>query len=217
MDRKRVQVHKNINKHVGIPVFNSATFNQYIGLMMLIVAGVAFGALYVKISGVGKPEHTGTGYFMQDIFSSEAASRGFMSLAASSFFPVSLLVCIAFLLGLCAIGFPFELIVPVIHGAWIGVSLAAIDVRYGVKGLGICLLFIMPQALISSLAIMVASREGVRFSRSISKTVFRGIQQSFNAVFRIYCIKYVVCFMLAAIASMIEAFSIILFSKIFFT
>jgi hypothetical protein len=217
LERNRVQNHAPNKKHAFLPVFKSATLNSYLALMLLILAGAVIGAFYIKDSGVGKSGLEGTGFFMQDILCVGAASKGFALLVASAFFPVSMLICAAFMLGLCAIGFPFEALVPVIHGVWLGASMASIDIRFGVNGLGICLLFIMPQALITSTAVMVASREGIRFSRSISKTVFAGAQKNINVAFRTYCYKYVVCFLLAAAASIIEAFSIIIFSKIFFT
>ena len=152
---------------------------------------------------------------MQDILSSGAASKGFFSLSVSAFFPVAFLLCIAMLLGLCAIGSPFELFVLVLHGAWIGSCMATIDVEYGLKGLGICLLFILPQALLTSAAVMVACREGVRFSRSISKVIFSGQQTNLTASFRHYCSKYILCYLLAALASIIEACSILIFSNVF--
>lgn len=217
MEQSRTLPRTKAKKHNAIPGFKSATLNQYLVLMLLIAVGATVGALYIKNAGVGKSQFDGTGFFMQDILSSDAASRGFFALAVSAFFPVSLLICAAFLLGACAIGFPFELLVPVVHGVWIGASMGAIDVRYGVKGLGICLLFILPQALITSVAVMVAAREGFRFSRSLSKTVFGGVQKIFSAAWRIYCFKYAVCFLLAAVSAMVESFSIIMFSKVFFT
>jgi len=217
LERNSMCTHAQIKKRVFFPCFRFTTLNQYILLMLLIIIGVAAGAFYIKNSGVSKSGLDGTGFFMQDILSSEAASKGFASLASSSFFPVSVLICIAYLFGLCAIGFPFETLIPIIHGVWLGASMASIDIRYGVKGLGICLLFIMPQALITSLAVMVASREGVKFSRSISKAVFSNAGKKLTASFRAYCCKYVFCFLLVGIASIIEAFSIIIFSKIFFT
>jgi uncharacterized membrane protein SpoIIM required for sporulation len=217
LERKRVQFHTQIKKPVVLTNFKAKPFNQYLALMLLILVGVVIGAFYVKTSGVGKSALEGTGFFMQDILSSGAASKGFASLAVSAFFPVSLLICVAFMLGLCAIGFPFEVLVPITHGAWLGITMASIDIRYGVKGLGICILFIMPQAIITSLAIMIASREGFKFSRSVAKAVFDDVQKKLITNFRTYCFKYVVCFLFVVVASMIEAFSIIIFSKIFLT
>ncbi len=217
MERQRVQTRTQIKKRNVLPGFKSKPLRQYLLLMMLVLIGVLIGALYVKNSGVNKTGLEGTGFFMQDILSLNAASKGFASLAASSFFPISMLVCAAFIFGLCAIGFPFEALIPVFQGIWLGASMASIDIRYGVKGLGICLIFVMPQALITSLAVMVASREGFKFSRSVSKAVFSGVQKNLTPDFRTYCFKYVVCFLLIAAASMIEALSIIIFSKIFFT
>jgi uncharacterized membrane protein SpoIIM required for sporulation len=214
LERKRSQFHTK-KRAIILPKIKFNLFNQYILLLALILTGAAIGALYIGSIPLHTSKIAGTGIFMQDILSSGAASKGFVSLSISAFFPVSLLLCTAFLLGLCAIGLPFELLVPILHGAWIGSSMAVIDTEYGMKGLGICLLFILPQALITSASVMVASREGIRFSRSVSKAVFSGTQESLSASFRRYCSKYIGCYLLIVAASMVEAASILIFSRVF--
>jgi stage II sporulation protein M len=216
LERYRAASHSIKKNNSGLHSFKFRPLQQYMGLMLLMLVGAAIGAAYVKNLGIGKSSFSGTGFFIQDIFSASAASKGFAGLAVSAFFPVALLFCVAYLLGLCAIGFPFELLVPVIHGAWLGSAMVSIDMQYGVKGLGICFLFIMPQAIITALAVMVACREGVKFSWSVAMTVFRGGQNSLLGKFRAYCFKYVVCFVFIILASVIEALSIVLFAKIFF-
>lgn len=200
-----------------MPRLKISPLQQYIGLMILIVIGAAVGALYIKNSGISKTGLEGTGFFMQDILVAGAASKGFVSLASSAFFPVSLLICTEYLFGLCVIGFPFELLMPVLHGAWLGAAMASIDIRYGVKGLGICLIFIIPQAILTSLAVMLACREGVKFSFAISKLIFSSKWKNLNVSFRVYCYKYAVCFLIVGIASIIQALAIIIFSDIFFS
>lgn len=212
-----VHAQVRVKKNFTMPRFKIRPLHQYIGLLILIVIGAVFGALYIKNSGINKTGLEGTGFFMQDILMAGAASKGFASLASSAFFPVSLLICVEFIFGLCIIGFPFEILMPVIHGAWLGAAMASIDIRYGVKGLGICLIFIIPQALLTSLAVMLACREGVRFSYSISRLVFTSKGKNLGASFRVYCYKYVVCFLLVGVASIIQALAIIIFSDIFFS
>lgn len=216
MERYRTAPHA-VKRKTAILSLKSKPLQQYVGLMILILVGAAIGAMYVRNSGLSRTGLEGTGFFIQDILSADAAKKGILSLSASSFFPMALLLCIAYLLGLCTIGTPFEILIPIIHGAWLGTSMACIDMNYGVKGLGICILFIMPQAIISSIAIMVACREGIRFSWSVAMTIFRGVQNPLLNNFRTYCYKYVICFLFAVIASIIEAFSVVIFANIFFT
>lgn len=216
LERYRTAAHAVKRKNAVIS-FKAKPLQQYIGLMILVLAGAAAGAIYVRNSGLSRTGLEGTGFFIQDILSADAAKKGILSLAASSFFPVALLLCAAYLLGLCAVGTPFEFLIPIIHGAWLGTSMACIDMNYGVKGLGICVLFIMPQAILTSIAAMVACREGIKFSWSVAMTIFRGVQKTLINNFRTYCYKYVICFLFAVIASIIEAFSIVIFANIFFT
>lgn len=215
LERYRTAAHA-VKRKSAVISFKSKPLQQYVGLLILILAGAAIGAAYVRNSGFSRTGLEGTGFFIQDILSADAAKKGVLSLAASSFFPVALLLCFSYLLGLCAIGTPFEFFVPIIHGAWLGTAMACIDMNYGVKGLGICILFIMPQAILTSIAVMVACREGIKFSWSVAISIFRGVQKALLDNFRAYCYKYVICFMFAVIASIIEAFSIVIFANIFF-
>ncbi|MFO7161253.1 MAG: stage II sporulation protein M [[Clostridium] cellulosi] len=213
-NRTRIKEHSRQNTQLSKNV-KRALLRQYLLFMVLVLAGILTGSIYINSAGVTKSALEGTGFFMQDLVSSEAASKGFLSLAVCSFFPSAALICISYLLGLCAVGFPFEFVIPILYGTFTGASMASIYIRFGAKGLLICLLFILPQALITVLAIIVASREGFKFSKQISHVILRGVQKNLTIMFRTYCFKYAICFVLAAIASIIQALSIILFSKIF--
>lgn len=215
MERVRTHVRAVSNPKNILKGTKNNLLRQYLTFMALILLGIIIGSLYIRTAGIKKSVLDGTGLFMQDILSAGTASKGFFNIAIAAFFPSALIISFAYIFGLCAIGFPFEFVLPVSFGAFTGASLASIYVRFGARGLGICLLFIMPQALINSIAVIVASKEGFKLSRQISQIVIKAAQKNLTSNFRTYCFKILVCFLFSIVASIIEALSIILFSKMF--
>lgn len=197
----------------GLPA--NPAFNQYLTIAVLIIVGIVFGAILANQAGIVKK--SSFSFFVQDMLSKDVASKGFVSLFLSSFFSSAVLICAAFFLGLCAFGQPGILLIPVFKGAGIGLSMSYVYIQYGIKGMGICLLFLLPQAVLSSLSIIVACREGIRFSNTLAKTIFHGSQQTLWPDFSNLCYKYVFCFVLVLAAAVIEAFSIMGFSRLFFS
>lgn len=195
------------------PAPGRALRRQYGGLMALLLAGAAFGAAYGGVFSAGT---AGRGFFLQSILTADAASMGFFRLSAVSFFPIALLLCAGCLFGFCAVGLPFEIALPALLGGYIGVGMSGIYRAYGAKGLGICAVFLLPQAVLSALSILAASREGIRFSASVGAAVFHaGPAPSIEQV-RAFCVKYAACFAIVAAASGVQAASVLLFAKLFF-
>lgn len=197
--------------------FAGSTLRQYLILLILICLGVISGSFYLKSIGVTKSFLDSTGFFMQDILCQQATSNNFFSLAISAFCPIAILICISFLFGLCAVGMPFEIIVIMAFGFWTGGCLTSVYLRFGLKGLGISLIFILPQTIINTLAILVSSREGLKMSSLMSKVLFKNETQKFDKLFQKYCYKYIVCFLLVIVSSLIEAAAIKIFALIFFS
>lgn len=189
---------------------------QYIALAALILAGIVIGAVMARNNSTGS--RLDFGVFMQNTLSKESINKGFGYLFLTSFFSSSLLLCSAFILGLCAIGSPGHVAVLLFKGAGIGLSMGYIYIQYGLKGLGICAVFILPQSILLSLALIIACREGMKFTFEIASVILRPDKaRSLWTEFCGYCYKYVCCFALIAAASLIEALCAIGFSGLFFS
>lgn len=189
---------------------------QYLGLAVLILIGILIGTLMARQSGASAKNNFG--FFLQNMFSSESASKGFFPLFLSSFFSSSIPLCIAFFFGLCALGLPFELLLPVFKGAGIGLAMGYVYYQYGIKGMLICAIFILPQSLLVAFAIMIAAREGIRFSLLIAGNIFRPLKQKdLWSDFSRYCFKYVICCVILIVASLVESLCTICFSAMFFS
>lgn len=197
--------------------FNKDTFIHYFILLIVIVVGIIFGAIYLNSTGVSKTLLDSTGFFMQDILCQQAANNNFFSLAISSFFPIGVFLCLIFLFGLCAVGMPFEVLLALLFGFWTGGCLTSVYLRYGVNGLGISLIFILPQMLLNTVAILVSVREGFKVSTLMSKVLFKSYSQKFDKIFKLYCYKFIICFILVILSSLVEAGAIKIFALLFFT
>lgn len=193
----------------------SRLFLPYLALAALILAGVACGALLAP--GQSARETSGLHLFSQELLSREAAARGFPDLFFSSFFSTAVLLCAAFLFGLWAVGAIGIILVALFKGAGIGLAMGYIYIHYGVSGFLICALFILPWALITSFAVIVACREGLSFSFYLIRAVSPAGSIHLWKLFRMYAMRYVVCFGLTALAALIEAGSAVAFSTLFFT
>lgn len=189
-------------------------FLPYFGLAVLILAGVMIGALMAAGQATG--ESSGLPLLSQELLSRAAASRGFLELFFSSFLTTAILLCAAFLFGLWIAGAIGIMIVALFKGAGIGLSMGYIYIHYGVSGFMICALFILPWALITSFAVVVACREGLSFSFRLARTISPVENVHLSQFFRMYAMRFVVCFGLAALAAVIESGSTMAFSALFF-
>lgn len=192
----------------------SKLFLPYFGLALLILAGVMIGALMAAGQAAG--ESSGLQWLSQELLSRSAASRGFLELFFSSFFATSVLLCAAFFFGLWAVGAVGIVLVALFKGAGIGLSMGYIYIHYGVSGFMICALFVLPWALITSFAIVVACREGLSFSFRLARVILPAESSHLWQLFQMYAMRFVVCFGLAGLAAVIEAGSTLAFSALFF-
>jgi hypothetical protein len=194
----------------------SSPLLQYCIIAVILLCGIIWGSVIASKAGISK--ESSFGILLQEMLSKSAASKGFLNLFLSSFFSSSLLLCASFVLGLCALGSPGHIALALFKGAGIGLSMGYIYVEYGIKGFVICTLFIMPWALITSLAIMIACREGIRFSFFMARALLpKGDQPNLWNELINYSYKYVFCFALVLVAAVIEALSTIAFSMLFFS
>lgn len=195
---------------MGAPLF------QYILVAALILAGVTIGAVLAKRAGIGKEQNFS--FLMQEMLTKDAAAKGFGNLFLSSFFSSAVLLCVAYIFGLCAAGLLGEIAVLLFKGAGIGLTMGYVYLQFGVKGVSICALFILPWAIITCLALMVACREGIRFSIRMAVVLSpSGTQEKLWSSFCEYCYKYVFCFFLVLVAALIQAAGTIAFASLVFS
>ena len=183
---------------------------QILALTVLILIGILIGTLLVKNNGVDNQGNFSL--FLQSAFSDKAVSKDF-SYFISSFFSSSLLLCAAFFLGLCLAGLPGLLAIPLFLGAGIGYTLAYLYSRYGIKGIAFSTLCILPQAVLTSVAVVLSCREGIRFSFKLCAAVSpSGSDNKLWDSLLEFCYKFVFCFIIVIIAALLEALATMLLS-----
>jgi hypothetical protein len=212
--RKHLRIRRGRSKSSGIGI--KAAVIEYCLIASVILGGVVWGAKMA--GGTTGIKSSSFGILIEQILSKESTTKGFPELFASSFFSSALLLAAAFALGLCAVGAPGHAAVAIFKGAGIGYSMGYIYIGYGIKGFAVCALFILPWAIITSLAVMIACREGIVFSLRMAYQILPG-GSGINLwpYFRDYCSKFLTCFILALAAAAIEALSTMAFSILFFS
>lgn len=85
-----------------------------------------------------------------------------------------------FFFGFCAIGVPFILLINAYKGFGFGFTIGIICNIYGFKGLLICLLIIIPQAVLLILLLVKISEISLSYSYSILKSISAGIRTKYE-------------------------------------
>lgn len=134
-------------------------------LSLLFLAGMALGALYARSAGFDVLDE------LDFLFSSNFRVRSsapsysvFLASFASSF--LFLLLC--FLCGLSMWGAFLIPLIPVFRGFGLGLTSGYLYAVYGGKGILFNLVVILPGAFFCCLSILLAAREGMRFSRVVA-------------------------------------------------
>ena len=200
-------------RHGAAPARARGVSAPYFGLAVLILAGVLVGALLAQDQS--KQTQNGLAALSGQLLSREAAASGFGNLLCSSFFATALPLCAAFFCGLWAVGMVGVFFIALWKGAGLGLSMGVVYIQYGLSGFLICAAFLLPWALITSFAVVVACREGIQFSLGMARAVSPAGAGQLWPAFRLYCLRFVVCFGLAAAAALVEAVSVLGFSALF--
>lgn len=131
------------------------------------------------------------------------------SFAAGMFFLLFL-----YLVGMTAWGVPAALILPLFKGMGYGMVCGTLYADYAARGFGYAALVILPGTLISTLAILVAAKESIRFSSGIFTQICLSREKRSDC-FRDYSIRFLILILFILIASFVDMITIRLFSGMF--
>lgn len=136
------------------------------------------------------------------------------SLFSASFASGFLFLLTMLLLGISAWGFFALPTVPLFKGFGFGLSTGYMYGVYGFSGVLYNLLVILPGAFLSSLVIIVISKESFRFSWDIM-TLLRGFKTDVSNNFRLYIVKIFWALLIFAAASLLDMLFSLIFSGLF--
>jgi len=120
----------------------------------------------------------------------------------------------AFLLGLCAAGLPFLLLLPVLRGMGTGVVSGWLYMTYGLPGVGYCVLVLCPAAVVSVLIMLAYCKESMLMSGDMA-LVLTGKQDKMESSLRLYVTRYLVLLLVTVLAAALDAMCFAAFSGIF--
>jgi uncharacterized membrane protein SpoIIM required for sporulation len=147
-------------------------------------------------------------------FIKKSFQYSFLQLVVNSFAGTFFLVLVCFFLGFGSVFQPVELLVPLFKGLGLGISLADMYYSLGFNGLLLSLMLIIPNAVISSFALIIACRESIRMSNSIKNILF-GKSLDYNKIdFRLYITKFIIVTVILGGSSLLDGAVTILFLKI---
>lgn len=176
-------------------------FNRTSVIIMLIfiVIGIIVGTVfYVKC-----PEISETfGHFIKT-----PDKRSILTVFGEAFTDTFILIVLLMLMGFGSIFQPFEIATLLYRGFALGVSFSYTYSLYAVKGFFICVLMILPHALITSVLLVLAVRESMRMSTSIAVFSFKGDSEIIKRPdVHMYIIKFTVLAVLLVVSSVIDCF-----------
>lgn len=130
--------------------------------------------------------------------------RSFWENVINSFSGAFLLLTVCFLLGFCTIAVPAEIFLPMFKGLGTGIAIAGMYGKYGVRGMAAAAVFVIPEAVMTSLVLIMASREAARFSAALYDAVFGRSAERGSPDAKLYFTKFVILCVCLAASSLID-------------
>ena len=155
---------------------------------------------------------------IDDIFESTRKSRlqsGFLDIIIGSFLTSFLYFLTSFILGLCAAGIPFILLIPAVKGVYLGAVTSIMYSMFGLSGVGYCALILFPGAAIMLASLFFACSSGIGMSLELCRIITKKSSPDDYGLLKMYCIRYGVLLLIALFASVTDAVLLKAFGSFF--
>ena len=173
----------------------------FMAFMLLI--GMVIGTLLIKYSNPYANHYVST---LFGDFLSARRGQPFFSTLFISFFSVFPFLLALYISGLCAVGLPACVFIPAFRGLGIGLIAGYLYSALSLKGIAFFALIIIPGAFVSSIVLILASRESLHFSTSMFKTLLPQVKtNSMFEDFKKYSIKFLFLLLILFAAAIIDA------------
>lgn len=189
----------------GMPA--SSGQRLYVFLCLMALMGVLFGTLiYCYLSG---RQLEALSLSRDSFISSKENDLGRQLMGV--FFTNALFMLVQYLLGLCAAGAPFAVCVLIYRAIGFGTALACIVPDGGALKLT---MLILPDAFISLLVLIIASKEAIAMSGTVLKTLLsQTADRGLIEVTKLYSVKFMVLLAAAGIGSLISSVSAYIYTN----
>lgn len=167
-------------------------------LLFVIMAGVIAGTVLVCV----KSGWDGLRliYVNQNLY--KPYNLSLAAVFARSALPICAMLLVMFISGFCAFGQPIQMFFTAYRGFAVGVSSALTYLELGIKGFPAVLIMILPFAAVSSLIVIIGSREAMSFSGCFADFAFgRKTNEICRPDVRLYGIKFIILIAAALISA----------------
>lgn len=179
-------------------------------LMTLLLIGVLIGTL--AFCNMSQDDFNNFSFITQ-MFIKNKTEQTFLQSLINSFSTSASLLLICFFLGFSAISQPVEITIPIFRGLGLGASIAYIYVTYGIKGFLISLLLIIPNAVISSISIIIAARESINMSNMFTFfAISNSCENNMKSCIKLYLLKFLILFVIIGLSSVIDSLLAFIFA-----
>lgn len=177
-------------------------------LTVVVLTGVFVGSLfYREISAMDFVET----FSVADYFFNAENELYFWNGFFYSVIKNTVLLLLVFISGVCVIGQPMCIVVLLYKGITAGLTLAMIYSNGNIKIFLVSLLIIIPNVVVSTFVLILASREGIRYSNKLFRLVFMNrTEEGFDKNIRLYLLKFGILFVIITLLSLVESTLMIL-------
>lgn len=178
-----------------------------------VLAGVLIGTLCYCTAGEGFAESmlpVGRDFIRSRLAMDHA------QILLRSFLGTSAYLAALFMLGLCAVGQPFEIAVAVFRGMGIGLTMSQLYAVYGRQGMPFSAGLMIPGAVVSSLAVISGVKEAFSLSGIyLRHTLSAEREMGMADIAKLYCAKFFVLEAVVAVSAGIDVLCNYLFIDYF--
>lgn len=183
-------------------------------LMCSLILGIIWGSFLLKNADASTKSYIDI-LFLNN-FKPEIKSTPWM-IFVSSISSTFIFIIMVFFMGLSAWGFVLIPFIPVLRGLCIGFCESYLYSSFGMKGLIFHLSVLFPGIILSSLAIILMSKEAMRISYNISSMIFLYDNKNDRKdLFKVYMMRTGCVMIIIVVSSVIDLIFSLLFSGLFF-
>ncbi|MBO6140548.1 MAG: hypothetical protein J6O40_02035 [Ruminococcus sp.] len=175
----------------------------FIFLMIAALMGVLFGTLiYCYVSG----DMLSSFLMIRDSLIEERLSLDFGAALIKSFMTGLLFMAVIYLLGLCALGQPFTVLVLFYKAVGIGAAAASVFSSYGKDGIVMFAFLLLPEGAAALLILILAARESITMSGIVFKTLLSDSNDRHLAdITKLYSVKLLILLSITGAASLLQS------------
>ena len=138
-------------------------------------------------------------------FAAKRSQASFLSLTTHSFLTSMLLLFLCFALGTSMFGIILTPLALMLRGIFYGSVSALLYSQYAVKGIAFNAVIVLPAALFSIIALLLAARESIQFSLMIAKYSLPSASSgNLSADFGNYCGRYLVLTLIILLSAVVD-------------